>query len=109
MPRPKGAKNVVDKNALLSENARLKSELERIKNVSVSTKPTDILESTDQNRSAAVDLKIKTPVKQVKPQKTKSAESLTKTYGCGNSLCNYESDSKFDTCPVCGVQNTWKQ
>ena len=103
MPRTKGSKNIL--------NAKeLKSEIERLKN-GTSVSETKIPDSpvsfpspvSIPKPNKAIDVKIKVPVK----KKTKTVASLTKTYGCGNQLCTYESETKFSTCPVCGVNNTW--
>jgi predicted RNA-binding Zn-ribbon protein involved in translation (DUF1610 family) len=112
MPRTKGAKNILNAK-------QLKAEIERLKNGSKNESTTvqtaeisqpdntdkTITDTKPQNINAS-DIKIKVPKKQTIKQK--SISDLTKSYGCGNQLCNYESDTKFSTCPKCGVNNTWR-
>jgi hypothetical protein len=108
MPRPKGSKNLLNAKAL-------KAELEKIKNVSakpvknVSAKLGDsvpLVQNDDpavpEKSTAGHDLKIKVP------RRVKTVKDLTHTFGCGNRLCDYESDDRFSVCPKCGVTNNWR-
>jgi predicted RNA-binding Zn-ribbon protein involved in translation (DUF1610 family) len=112
MPRPKGSKNILNAKQLKAEIERLKNDP---KNESTPIPIAEISqpENTDKTNTDtkpqninASDIKIKVPKKQTIKQK--SISDLTKSYGCGNQLCDYESDSKFAQCPKCGVNNTWR-
>jgi predicted RNA-binding Zn-ribbon protein involved in translation (DUF1610 family) len=112
MPRPKGSKNILNAKQLKAEIERLKNgakaESPEVQNPEVSLPDNPIKTSVDtksQNINAS-DIKIKVPKKQAIKQK--SVNDITKSFGCGNRLCDYESDTKFNTCPKCGVNNTWR-
>ena len=103
MPRTIGAKNILNAK-------QLKAELEALKNGT--TIPKNEIQSNDvpipaktktDNIQNASEIRIKVPHKKVK-----TIKDITHSFGCGNQLCDYETDSKFTICPKCGVTNNWR-
>jgi hypothetical protein len=105
MPRPKGSLNKVHTKDLLAEIERLKNDSKDKGNAISASQTQDknsvVLDpSYSQSKNTHEDVKIKVPTR-------KRVSALIRTYGCGNKLCDYESDQQFDQCPKCGVYNKW--
>ena len=107
MPRTKGAKNILNAKQLKAELEALKHGTALPKNeiqsneVSIPAALPD--KSKVDNVQNASEIRIKVPHKKVK-----TVKDITHSFGCGNQLCDYETDSKFTICPKCGVTNNWR-